>query len=146
TTIINSHTLRYGFAFRSYRRNDFNLGNSSGQISFDTTYTRGPVNTSSSAPIGQGLAALLYGIPGGGSFPINDSYAEQSNVPALFLQDDWKLSRKLTLSIGMRYERPGPVTERFNRSMRGYDFSVASPIEAAAVAAYARSPIPQVPV
>lgn len=146
TSIVNSHTLRYGFAFRSYRRNEFNLGNSSGQITFDTTWTRGPINTSASAPIGQGLAALLYGFPGGGSFPISDSYAEQSNVPAMFLQDDWKISRKLTLSVGMRYERPGPVTERFNRSMRGYDFSVASPIEAAAVAAYARSPIPQVPV
>lgn len=146
TTIINAHTLRYGFAFRSYRRNEFNLGNSSGQISFDTTWTRGPVNTSGSSPIGQGFAALLYGLPGGGSFPINDSYAEQSNVPAIFVQDDWKISRKLTLSIGMRYERPGPVTERFNRSMRGYDFNVASPIEAAAVAAYARNPIAQVPV
>jgi hypothetical protein len=146
SSILSSHTLRYGFAFRSYRRNQFDLGSSSGSLSFDTTYTRGPVNTSGSAPIGQGLAALLYGIPGSGSFPISDSYADQSNVPAVFIQDDWKISRKLTLSLGLRYERPGPVTERFNRSMRGFDFSAASPIQAQAVAAYAKSPIPQVPV
>src|SRR5262245_16157050 len=146
TSILNAHTVRYGFTFRSYRRNSFDLGNSSGQITFDTTYTRGPVNTSSSSPIGQGLASLLFGIPGSGSFPISDSYADQSNVPALFVQDDWKLSRKLTISAGFRYERPGPVTERFNRSMRGFDYNVASPIEAAALAAYARNPIPQVPV
>ncbi|MGH9723350.1 MAG: TonB-dependent receptor domain-containing protein, partial [Bryobacteraceae bacterium] len=145
TSILNAHTVRYGFAFRSYRRNQFDLGSSSGSMAFDTTYTRGPVNTSSSSPIGQGLAALLYGIPGSGSFPITDSYADQSNVPALFVQDDWKLSRKLTLSVGLRYERPGPVTERFNRSLRGFEFGAASPIQAQAIAAYARNPIPQVP-
>jgi hypothetical protein len=146
TSALAAHTVRYGFAFRSYRRNQFDLGSSAGSMNFDATYTRGPINTSPSAPIGQGLAALLYGIPGSGSFPISDSYADQSNVPALFVQDDWKLSRKLTLSIGLRYERPGPVTERFDRSMRGFDFNVASPIQAQALAAYAKNPLTQVPV
>ena len=145
TSILDAHTVRYGFAFRSYRRNQFDLGNSAGSINFDTTYTRGPINTSTASPIGQGLASLLYGIPGAGSFPISDSYADQSNVPAVFVQDDWKLNRKLTLSVGLRYERPGPVTERFNRSLRGFDFNVASPIQAQALAAYAKNPIPQIP-
>jgi hypothetical protein len=96
--------------------------------------------------MGQSFAAFLYGIPGSGTFTINDSYADQSKVPALFFQDDWKLSRKLTLSVGLRYERPSPVTERYNRSVRGFDGSPASPIQAAAVANYARNPIPEVPV
>ena len=148
TSIIGGHSLRYGFAYRIYRRNDFNLGNSSGGINFDATWTRGPLDNSPTAPgqLGQSMAALLYGLPGSGSFPISDSYADQSKVPALFLQDDWKLSRKLTLSFGLRYERPSPVTERFNRSLRGFDFTAASPIQAQVLANYARNPIPEVPV
>ena len=146
TTMAGAHNLRYGMAYRSYRRNNYNFGNSSGSINFDTTWTRGPLDNSPSAPIGQGFAAFLFGLPGNGNFPISDSYAEQSTVPAFFLQDDWKVSRKLTLSLGLRYERPSPVTERFNRSVRGFDADAASPIEAEVVANYARNPIAQVPV
>src|SRR5205823_3472954 len=78
TTVAGGHTLRYGVAWRVYRRNAFNLGNSSGLFTFDSTWTRGPLNTSAAAPMGQTLAALLYGLPGSGNFPISDSYAEQS--------------------------------------------------------------------
>ena len=145
TTILGPHTLRYGVAYRVYRRNTFDFGSSSGALSFDTTWTRGPLDNSPSAPMGQGLAALLYGLPGG-SFPINDSYAEQSTVPAWFVQNDWKVNQKLTLSMGIRYERPSPVTERFNRSIRTFDPNVPSPIDAQARQNYAANPIPEVPV
>ncbi|MEJ7606140.1 MAG: TonB-dependent receptor [Bryobacteraceae bacterium] len=146
TTIVGAHNVRYGAAYRVYRRNSYNLGNSSGAINFDTTWTRGPLDNSPGAPMGQSMAAFLYGLPGSGNFPISDSYAEQSTVPALYLQDDWKVTRKLTLSIGLRYERPSPVTERFDRSIRGFDANATSPIAAQALANYAARPIAEVPV
>ncbi len=145
TQVVRSHTLRYGVGYRVLRENTYNLSNSSGSLSFDTLWTRGPLNTSGSSPIGQGLASFLYGFPTGGNFPITSSYAEQTRTWAWYLQDDWKISTKLTLSLGLRYELPSPLTERFDRSVRGFDAAAVSPIQAQAQANYARNPIPQVP-
>ena len=38
-----------------------------------------------------------------------------SSSYSLFAQDDWKLSSRLTLNIGLRYELPKPVTEKYGR-------------------------------
>src|SRR5439155_9932655 len=95
--------------------------------------------------MGQGMASLLYGLPTSGTFPIAANYAEQAKVLASYIQDDWKDGRRLTVSAGLRYELPSPMTERFNRSVLGFDFGAASPIQAAVKAAYAANPIPQVP-
>lgn len=65
---------------------------------------------------------------------------------ALYLQNDWKISSKLALSLGLRHELPWPLTERFNRSIRGFDASVASPIEPQVRANCVQKPIPEVPV
>jgi len=145
TNMVRAHTLRFGMGYRVYRENRFDLGQSSGSFDFGTTWTRGPLNTSPSAPIGQDLASFLFGLPTGGYFPINDSYAEQSKTWSFYFQDDWKLTSKLTVSLGVRYEVEPPLTERFNRSVRGFDANTASPIEAQAQANYALSPIPEVP-
>ncbi|MCX6636231.1 MAG: TonB-dependent receptor [Acidobacteria bacterium] len=146
TNMVRSHTMRFGAGYRAYRENRFDLGQSSGSFNFGASWTRGPLDTSPSAPMGQGLASFLFGLPDSGSFPINDSYAEQSKAWSFYFQDDWKVSTRLTLSFGIRYELEQPLTERFNRSVRGFDAGAASPIEAQAKANYAQSPIPEIPV
>ncbi|HET8647040.1 MAG TPA: hypothetical protein VFO85_16205, partial [Vicinamibacteria bacterium] len=74
----------------------------------------------------------------------NGDYRQVSH--GLFLQDDWRVSRKLTLNLGLRLEVEQPLTEAENENLAGFDVAAASPIEAAAVAAYGRNPIPQIPV
>lgn len=145
TTIVRAHTLRYGIGFRAYRENTYNLDHSSGSFNFGADWTRGPLDTSPAAPMGQGMASFLFGLPSGGYFPIRDNYAEQATTWALYIQDDWKISRKLTLSVGLRSELISPLTERFNRTVRGFDAASASPIEQQARANYARNPIPELP-
>ena len=146
TKIAGTHTVRFGMGYRIYKRNSTDLGNSSGLLTFGTNWTRGPFDTSGASPIGQGMASLLYGLPSSGSLTIPANYAEQDKIFALYVQDDWKISRRLTLSLGLRYELPSPMTERFDRSVQGFDFTAASPIEAAVKANYAANPIPQIPV
>ncbi len=144
TTLKGNHNLRYGLDVRVYRE----FGNRfqrdvSPALTFDTTWTRGPSDNSAGAAIGQELAAFLVGLPGG-QMDRSASYAEQERFWAVYLQDDWKLTPKLTLSAGVRYEYETPITERFDRSVKGFAFGAASPIEAQARANYT-TPIPELP-
>ena len=142
TKIAGPHTLRFGVAYRVSQKNVLDLGNSSGYFYFDSTWVQGPTNTSAGAPIGQQLAALLYGLPSSQSyFPWNNlNYAEEVKTFSTYFQDDWKATRKLTLSMGLRYELPTPMTERFNRSVLGFDPTAASSIAAQVKANYAANP------
>lgn len=141
-----SHAIKFGMEYRAYRENQINPDNvSTGRFDFSTAWTRGPVDNSPAAPIGQDLATMLFGLPTGGAVDRRATYAEQSTVWALYVHDDWKITRKLTLNLGLRYELEGPLTERFNRSVRGFDYSAALPIEAQVKENYAKNPTPEVP-
>lgn len=139
-----THTLRFGGEFRVYQDNAYTYGQVSPSMSFATTWTRGPLDSSAASPIGQGMASFLLGLPAGGSIDRNASSAETSKYYAFFLQDDWKISRRLTLNLGLRYEVDPPMTERYNRASRGYGFTTANPIQDAARINYTRNPIPEI--
>ncbi|MGH9721096.1 MAG: TonB-dependent receptor domain-containing protein, partial [Bryobacteraceae bacterium] len=146
TRVSGNHSMRFGGDFRVLRENAYNFGNVAPRLEFAGAYTRGPLDNAAGAPIGQGLASMLFGIPSGGHSDINASRAQQSTFTSLYTQDDWKLSTRLTVNVGLRWEYEGPTTERFDRSVRGYDFGTANPIEERARANYALSPIAEVPV
>jgi hypothetical protein len=146
TTLRGKHNLRYGADWRAYRafvsplRFDVAPG-----LQFLPTYTKGPRDNSAAAPLGQELAAFLLGIPEG-NMDRSASAAVQNTFSGLFIQDDWKLTRKLTLNLGLRYEYESPASERFDRAVRGFDWTAPSPIEAQARANYAKNPIAEIPV
>ncbi len=144
TKISGNHSFKMGYDFRAYRENSIPSGNAAGRYDFTTTYTRGPLNTSQAATIGQELASFLLGVPTGGLIDRNATRSNQTVYHGIFFHDDWKVTPRLTLNLGLRYEVEGADTERYNRNIRGFDTNVSSPIEAAAKAAYAGNPIPEI--
>jgi len=144
--VQGTHSLKFGVEYRAYRENQYNYDNvSTGQFDFGTTWTRGPADNSPASPRGQGLASMLLGLPTGGNVQRRASYAEQSTVWSVYFQDDWKLTQKLSVTLGLRYEVEGPITERFSRSIRGLDYNAVLPIEAQVKANYAKNPTPEIP-
>jgi hypothetical protein len=146
TKLAGGHSIRFGPEYRVYR--SFNNRRPIGvspDLAFGATYTRGPLDNSPAAPIGQDLASMLLGVPDG-RMEITASSALQNQFLGLYVQDDWKISRKLTLNFGLRYELETPVTDRFDRLQAGFDSATANPIDAQARANYARNPIPELPV
>ncbi len=146
TRLQGKHNLRFGAEVRFYR--SFNNRQPVGvapDFSFTNTFTRGPLDNSPTAPIGQDLAAMLLGIPAG-RMEIAASSALHHNYVGLYFHDDVRVTRKLTLNVGLRYEIETPFTERYNRSVAGFDFDNSNPIEAAARANYATRAIPELPL
>lgn len=145
TKIVNRHTFKAGFEFRLLNSNVSNLGsNATGAFAFDQGFTRGPNPQVAGVNLGHGLASFLIGLPGSGSVANNAATADQTNYKGVFFHDDWRISNKLTLNLGLRYEWEGAYVERYNRLNRGFDFTTASPVSAAAKANYAAAPIPEV--
>jgi hypothetical protein len=145
TRLLGSHNLRFGPEFRVYRQNlhRFPL-DTAPQLKYSSTYTKGPFDSSPLPTVGGELTAFLLGVPDG-ELDQTASYAQQDKWFGVFIQDDWKVTPKLTLNLGLRYEYETPVTERYNRSVAHFAFDQPSPIAAQAQANYAANPIPELP-
>jgi hypothetical protein len=143
-----NHSIRWGGEYRLMAENNSGYGRGTPTMAFSTGWTRGPLDNSAGSPggIGQGFASFLLGLPTGGGIDKNANYADVSSFTGLFIQDDWKATRKLTFNLGMRWEYDAAPVERYNRSVRGFDYSVASPIAARALAAYSAAPDAALPV
>ena len=145
TRVAGAHTLHVGGEHRVYRDASANTGRSAGKLNFNSNWTLGPLDNAAAAPIGQGLASFLLGLPTDGQMDVNPSLAQQYQVTGWYAHDTWKAHPRLTVNLGLRWEMEVPVTERYNRSIRGFDFGAVSPIAAQAQANYAKAPNAQLP-
>ncbi len=147
TRLQANHNLKFGTDIRVYRGNHSRFGFSTAPFLEFTgsTYTRGPLNTDPVASTGQDMASFLLGVPGG-RMERSASWAMQEKYYGIYLHDDFKVTDKLTLNLGLRYELETPLTERFDRLVAGFAYGQSNPIEAQAKANYAKNPIPELPV
>ncbi|MFN7925342.1 MAG: carboxypeptidase regulatory-like domain-containing protein [Bryobacteraceae bacterium] len=145
TKIQGKHTLKFGVDIRQYRESQLNSGYSNGTFTFGTAWTNGPIDNSPAAPIGQDFAAFLLGLPTAGQYDLNAFRQNKNHYYSFFLQDDFRVRQNLTLNLGLRLEGETPTTERYNRTIVGFDQGAALPIAARAQAAYAANPTSEIP-
>lgn len=129
--VSGTHVMKYGVELREYRSTNLAFGAASGTYAFTKLWTQNNPNQAD-AYSGNEIASMLLGNPASGSVTIPITPAYQGRYYALFLQDDWKLTPKLTLNLGLRWDYETPVSERYNRQVRGFAFDQASPIASAA--------------
>ena len=147
TWMKGDHTVRAGYDLRIQKYAMTDDGMLAGRYNFTGAYTR--ANNSAAIQQGQALAQLLLGLPtsGGNSYIDSNTPGDFSQTShALFVHDEWRLSKNLTVNAGFRLEVERGLIESQNRNISGFDLVSSSPIEAAAKAAYAKSPIAEIPV
>ncbi len=127
TKIAGRHTIKTGFETRLIRTNVFESSRSSGTFDFSTSWTRGPDPQRATATAGNGLASLLLGTASGSLIQNYKNDATQSFYYAAYVQDDWRITNKLSLSAGLRWDMDTPRTERFDRT-NYFDPGVQSPL------------------
>ena len=120
------HTLKMGMDYRKLMINFLQLGQPSGQYSFNQSWTQRDPNQGSSTA-GFGLASLLIGVPSSGNISHDPTPASASPYWAWYFEDNWKVTPKFTVTLGLRYDLDIPRAERFDR-YSVFDFSATSPI------------------
>ncbi len=126
--VAGPHTIKAGIDMRRIQYNVINQGNVF-TLTFNNTWTQQNYNTADSLS-GNSFASALLGLPASGSVDNNPFTSFVDRYYAGYIQDDWKVSRKLTLNLGARWDFFQAPTERYNRLARGFDPTQVSPVDA----------------
>ena len=94
------HSMKFGFEGRPSRNYEINLPTASGAFTFATT----PTGLPGVAASGVGFASLMLGFPTAFSQRQTDILDRSNWYLAGFAQDDWNLTKTLTLNFGVRWE------------------------------------------
>jgi hypothetical protein len=134
TWIRGKHTIHAGFDFRyrmegfngvpggqGYRAPNFNVGNG---------WTQQDYQNSGLAFQGFDIASFLTGYQdgGGANIVVNRTYSSYYYAP--FIQDDWKITPKLTLNLGVRYDFSPDTTVRHNEQNYAFNTTSINPVDA----------------
>lgn len=105
------HQLKFGFRAVHLFYSPFANTNTRGTINFNDNFTNNPVTNIG----GSGIATMLLGYSTSGSrgYLISPYYLS-SNEFAAFAEDDWKVNRRLTLNLGVRWDLFTAPTEKYN--------------------------------
>ena len=117
TIVRGAHSIKAGGEIRDLQENGYVEIYSRGQMNFTGAFTN------------SGIGDLLLGLP---TFGIKSQYTGPQTLrtksAAAYVQDDWKVSRSLTLNLGLRYEYDSPATDPTNR-MATFDFATGQTVQ-----------------
>jgi len=121
------HVFKTGVDLRMMRVNVFE-GRSAGAFSFGRGMTQGPNPSQSSSTAGNGFASMLLGTGSSGNLQANyKNVATHSIYAAGYFQDDWRVTKTFSVSLGLRYDIDFPRTERYNRT-NYFEPTVSTPV------------------
>ena len=151
TQIFGNQTLKYGYDYRKLLEKRTTNGYNAGRFLFDGLYTSPASNSNSTTrnQVGRDLAAFLLGIPSANANSLIEnaaSYNVSTDYNGLFIQDDWRVTSKLTLNLGLRYELESGVREDNGQFVTGFDATTTSPLQAQVLANFNANMPTSVPI
>ncbi|MGC1871645.1 MAG: TonB-dependent receptor [Acidobacteriaceae bacterium] len=129
TKQLGTQELKFGFDGRQHIMNYIQTNAPNGTFVFDQQGTSECNPGDVTVCGGDAMATFMVGYPdAGGGYEIQDRIATENYQYAGYAQDNWRVTNKLTVNLGLRYEVVLPRTERYNRQ-NWFDTNVQSPLQ-----------------
>ncbi len=127
--VIGAHSLKAGGGLTTLLQNNI-AASQVPTINFTAGFTQKSYLTADGS--GDGIASALLGYSAAGSSTTNPtgsgitytnpvSLSQKNTYNFVFVQDDWRINKKLTINLGLRWDNQTPPHERYNRSVIGFN-------------------------
>ena len=137
TYVHGAHTIKAGLDYRWMRASSYSSNAGSGYFYVDSEWTQWNANWWNGLNNGDSVASFLLGYADNGSQSyLNIQPRQYFSYPyfAPFFQDDWKVSRKLTVNLGIRWDFQGPPSEAQNKMVSDFDTTSVNPVQTSVTA------------
>lgn len=125
--VAGKHSWKAGFDWRGLHH-DGAPGVGPSSFSFSDVFTRATPKTTTIGT-GASLATMLLGYPTGGSQTVGTNFYNYVKYYGVFVQDDFRVTSKLTLNFGLRWEYETGPADKNNKFLIGFDPTAPSPLQ-----------------
>lgn len=128
TTLRGRHTIKAGADYRTNGVRFFNVGGMGG-FNFGRAFTFGPDPNAPAPGTGDAFAAFLLGSPDSGGIAVSSPIGVALRYWSAFAQDEVRVSSRLTVNLGLRYDFEHGLRERDDRLVTGWAFDRSFPVQ-----------------
>jgi hypothetical protein len=125
---VGRHSIKAGFDYRSIDLSFTDFSHAPGYFDFTGNFTEQAPNSPQGGSAGSAIADLLLGLPTSGQIEQSQRFYQYINYWGAYVQDEFRVTRKLTIDAGLRYEYETGLKDANNNEVVGFNSTVASPL------------------